>query len=315
MFNYNIVDPKTVKDAKFISYTSSEYQNFLEDVHNSSKKTKGEREREEIIRNNPEKIKEIENFVKLALENPERAKSKIINEIGRDSLTCGNCVFSRNDKYREGKENLVCWRIVNSRKPAKIKASDDALNCDEFIYEKNKDLHRFIEAIDGDYEKIRKYALKLATRVWSPDTEYAVNKPRMEAILRDIDSEVAKTSEMNTKDAHKFENKVRDKLREMDGVFLKDRVLRLEQSNGIQYKELDYRVKIEKYDNVVIEAYTCRGRPEKKNQLNNYLKLSKIALGHRPKGLLLQGPLRKDLTKNKLIETINEGFLPKLRLW
>lgn len=147
----------------------------------------------------PDKSTRFANLVEDVLKNPDEYREEIDSKLGCERV-CGNCRHSQNDEYRDGEENIVCWKNTpdkKSNRPRKLnKNSSFAEVCPKFSpYRETiikdavrngidsrmaKYRYRYTEysSFDGD-EDIKEFALRLAdTRVWGNMPWYKTFSPQ-----------------------------------------------------------------------------------------------------------------------------------------
>lgn len=252
------------------------------------------------------------------------SNSETAVEIGdRTPETRAECRYSKDDSYRPGDEHLCCWECSedDSRRPNKFDAEDDpGPGCERYTprgFKIKRELSEYLQFDDsgtygwlaehfresnldvGDVQTrfdrakdSRSAKVQLAFRAAYPDGEYYYQ--RAEAVLRDIDSDLAEESGPGS-GGRRFEYEAIERLSERfelrdETVF---KITFDEDANPIQYsdfvadpseptyKEADAIIEGE-IGPIVVDFFTQRSESEKLRQVHNYAELYELATGVEP---------------------------------
>ena len=250
--------------------------------------------------------------------------------------TRADCKHSQDDKYRSDTEGaMCCWECSpdDTRKPAKFMADDDPVKqCKRRTlrgYQLKEKLLEHIEIVGNgvladhfkdsemDVDRIhssllsadkrRSRAISLAFKIAYPDEDY--NYQRAEALLRDLDAEVAQESGPGA-GGRRFEYEAIEKLKQQFtlreetvfkikfdedamAVYWNDFV---EDPSNPTYKEADAIIEGD-VGPIVVDFFTQRSTSEKRNQVSNYAELYEAATGDEAKAWGIT-----DTTRAELIE-------------
>jgi hypothetical protein len=250
--------------------------------------------------------------------------------------TRADCRYSKNDTYRDGDDALCCWECSSndSRKPAKFDATDEpcstcsvytptvwklkkALGGDLSFYtagpygwlgEHFRDSELDVRDVQNRFQRAkdsRSAKVQLAFRAAFPDEEYYYQ--RAEALLRDIDSDLAEQSGPGS-GGRKFEY---DAIQQLDERFelrdekvfkitFRDDAAAIEYSNFVSdpseptYKEADAIIGGD-IGPIVVDIFTQRSYKAKREQVANYAELYEIATGVEPLAWAITDDTRAEL--------------------
>lgn len=261
--NYNKIDIDSIKSVKLIPENAEEWIKFKKKMYSKKSKTKGQKEREKYIKHYPEQFRKFKNKYEEIIKNPIAATEQLEeNYIGKKR--CGNCLYSRKDKYRTGEDYLVCWENSIGKKPKKTTKNHNA--CERYRTEKivEKENYRLnLPYILSDLKhsnRLNSTARKIAA-FQHLNKVGKFSSMRLKAFLRDLGStEVKRNPKTNNKNAYLFESKIREKLNNRFNS--KNRVIKIEKrSRKPTYKEMDYHgittITSEKFP-FVAEMFTWR---------------------------------------------------------
>lgn len=301
-FEYKEIHPHNISEVSLISEQSDTYRDFLNEVRGG--KSSGQKERERMVRNNPDDFEKYQNIVEAWTRSSENFIDQLETWVGTADRVCGDCRHSQDDSYRDGDEYIVCWKNKpsHSSKPRKLSVDDDfAEGCRLFNpaapfsdtappelanNEQVRSVRRIIQE-GTEYNQLRKWVLRVAWRIHLQDVAGDWNKQRAEAFLRDMDSMAAEQAQVAGKGGREFEHRVKTLLFDEIGIPQRDTVFEIEMQNGkTRYKEMDIHTEIDGTP-YIIEIFTQRSHDEKLKQLNNYAQLYELVTGEWPEKVLL----------------------------
>lgn len=320
-FEYKEIALHKIRDVSLISEQSTEYRDFLNEVRGG--KSSGQKERERMIRNQPDDFQKYQNIVEAWTRSPENFIQQLQNWVADADRVCGHCRHSQDDSYRDGDEYIVCWKNTPNRtsKPRKLTTNDDfAEGCRLFHpeapfsddapdsladNERVRSVRRLIEDYpDNADDFLRKWILRVAWRVHLQDVAGDWNKQRAEAFLRDMDSMAAEQAQVAGKGGRDFERRVKALLFDEIGIPQLDTVFKIKMQNGnTRYKEMDIHTEIDGTP-YIIEIFTQRSLDEKIKQLGNYAQLYEVAADEWPERVLLTDNTR--IVSFKFLELLAE---------
>lgn len=306
-FEYNSVNFEDVAGVTLISADSEEYRTFLRSVYDSGDTP----QYEQRIEDHPDVADEFRDVAERALDDPWEIYGEIHDEvILPESPVCGDCTHARDDEYRNGVTNIVCWENQppnSGRKPRKLKTdSPFAQTCDDYWptyavirmagYDPRIVSPPFFEALVGDRseEEQEKAALKYAYyQVWGVDgpvdTErHPFNPNREWAMLRALGSDSIDDGAGDLgKGGKAFEETVRQNVFSSGEFPDLDTVFRIETGVGeVTYKEMDLHTRVDETP-IIAELFTQRLVSKKADQLADYERLYRMATGFEPRSFLV----------------------------
>lgn len=305
-FEYNPVDFDAVSSVTLISEEAEEYRSFLRSVYDSGEKPQYERR----IENHPDVAGEYRRVAEDVLDDPEAVYYELVDEaVQPPTRVCGDCIHARNDEYRTGVENIVCWENQPpkaGRKPRKLETdSPFAESCDSYRptdaavrdagYDPRLTKMHFLESLVGENgsSEQEKAALKFAYyQVWGlhgpVDTEeYAFNPAREREMLRSLGSDAVDGTGDLGEGGKVFEELVKHNVFSNDEIPDLDRVFRIELNSGeTTYKEMDIHTRVDETP-IIAELFTQRFTSKKAEQLADYERLYRLATGIEPVSYLV----------------------------
>lgn len=230
----------------------------------------------------------------------------------------GECRHSKNDEYRPGDDTAMCCWYCSSddtRKPAKFMADDEPSNqCSRYVMngynlkeaiadhlevvgsgvlvnhfnDSNLSPHEIRKGLSRADEK-RSQAINLAFGVAFSDEDYYYQ--RAEALLRDIDSDVAEDSgpgaggrEFEYEAVRKLDNQFTLRDETVFKIYFDENAPAVRWQDFVSdpseptFKEADAIIEGE-IGPIVVDFFTQRNTREKQRQVRNYAELYEIATG------------------------------------
>lgn len=296
-FNYNPINrQQKIKEVSLCGFDDLDFKKHRKKIIETSReKTKKKRKKDyEKYRN------EIKKFIK-TLEILRKTEPKTIFADARfkGPQMCGKCLESQNDKYREGKDKLVCWWNKSyGSKPRKVQSDTIKKNCHGYKTNKVEILTPFFNgALELDYQRFR-YAkenfarnefdeddcIRLAWAISGLDEKKSHFQPKwIKGILNEFDNYNFDLS--LAKDAKEYEKEQRKYIKELTGGKELDKVIKYKykNENNYHFKIMDLFLEY-KNKNCIFEitkAWSLRNR-NKIKQLQDYrFLLNKTKYGKR----------------------------------
>ena len=225
-------------------------------------------------------------------------------------------VENRNGKYIYMEDLGKKWKLKKVLKEEKIKYGqknigwkykEEKPKIDKVIpksYRNNIDkLKKVLEELRKPApDRERKEILRYCFNKHLNDIENTRSQSRIEAYLRDLNSDISSKHKSNLgKGGRKFEKKVKKKLKEWE-LELQNNIFKIKLNSGnIRYKEADAIIKTGDIPHI-LEIFTQRNAKQKKKQVENYRLFYEIAKINcsKPQTLLVTKDKRRGTTLEEL---------------
>lgn len=273
--HYTSVDFNNIKSVKLVSFDDTDFQKYREYQVNNSKKRRKQAIPKEV------QLEFVKRFEYL-MNNIEKVR-ELYNEVVSFYNECKYCRFSREDKFSNNADDLICWEFdKTSFKPTKIKDKTSICNRFDFAWWKtpirdNERLDKITSSYIFNRNDFRSNCMGWAW--FFADQEAPLSIRRLEALLRDYNSKFAKY--YNTQ-AFNFEKEIRDTISKNWKPVSDKRIFKIKYRNGtLLFKVADIIFSSMDLD-FILEVYAGRDFEEKKQQLMDYGRLFEIVTGREP---------------------------------
>jgi len=234
-FNYNPISRERIKNVSLCGFKDSDYKKYRKNIIEKSKKKTREKRKKDYEKYGAEIEKFIEGYN--IIKNSFGIKEILESAKYEGPRTCGNCPKSKNDKYRDGDDKLVCWwNKPHGSRPRKVEADTKKSNCQGYYSKKVKiilptesyeiDSRRYDNAKRQlDRNKRTKSLLMIAWAISGLDEKKDHFQPKwIKGILNEFDRHTFDLS--LAKDAEKYEKEQRQYIKDLTGGEDLDRVIK-----------------------------------------------------------------------------------------